>query len=249
MGSPSTAVLLEKFQNHTKTLDERIESMKILSTTEGKIRPLTRANPASLLTLPLEIRLQIYHYCIPRKRIIEVSGPHFHGRWSLEEEASTQEVEEEANTFDNEEEADTQHVEEMEDDTQVFESGTQDIVLDLWNINKSNNGLFLVSKQIGEEALDLLYGENIFKLCVHGDGEYFLRKNFSERNRRRTRYILVIAQPMGASFRPEQKPDNALWSSILPDLKAFRLVLQQPLEAAGYYNAPTLEQEMDRWVK
>jgi hypothetical protein len=92
MGDPSTAVLLEKFQKdikvlseriekfqkHIKDLSERIEKLKILSATRGKTRPLTRAKPAGLLSLPLEIRLHIYHYCVPRKRVVEVSDPNFH---------------------------------------------------------------------------------------------------------------------------------------------------------------------------
>jgi hypothetical protein len=137
---------------------------------------------------------------------------------------------------------------EQEGDTQDVESGTPDLMVDFWNINKNKNSLFLVSKQISEEALDFLYGENIFQLHLHGAGEYFLRQKISERNRRRMRYILAIAQPKGVSFQPGRKPDNALWSSILPNLKVFRLVAQQPPEAAGYDNAPTLEQEMDRWL-
>lgn len=44
-------------------------------------------------------------------------------------------------------------------------------------------------------------------------------------------------------------PDNALWASILPSLRVLRIVAEQPLESVGYFGAPTLEQEMDRWVK
>ena len=120
---------------------------------------------------------------------------------------------------------------------------------DLWIINQYKNNLLLVSKRISEEALDILYGENIFNLYLNGSGEYFLRKNFSERNRRRMRWILVIAQPRGVSFEPGRKPDDAMWFLILPNIKAFRLVAQQPLQARGYSNAPTLEHEMVKWVK
>jgi hypothetical protein len=221
MGDPTTAVLIERFRKHLKVLDERIEMLKKLGATQVKTLPLPRNKPAGLLNIPFEIRLQIYHYCIPRKRIVEVTHPRFPVRWPFEEEG----------------------------DTLDFESGTLDLVGNFWNINRNKNSLFLVSKQISEEALDFLYGENIFKLYLNGEGEYCLRKNFSEVNRRRMRYMLVIAQPMGVSFRPGRIPDNALWSSILPNLKAFRLVAQQPLETASYYNAPTLEQEVDDWVK
>ena len=239
MGDLSTAVLLEQFDKHMEVLRGRIEKMKGISATLESTPPLPRTKPIGLFDIPLETRLQIYNYCIPRKRIVEVSDPRFHVRWPAKEDDDTQEFEGEDNSWDVEE----------EDNNQDFESVASDSVIDLWKISNNRGSLLLVSKQIGEEALDLLYGENIFELHLHGEGEYFLRKNFSERNRRRMRYILVIAQPMGVSFKPGQEPDNALWSSTLPNLKVLRLVAQQPLTAAGYYNAPTLEQEMDRWVE
>jgi len=63
------------------------------------------------------------------------------------------------------------------------------------------------------------------------------------------RYLALIAQPSGTSYTPGEMPDNALWCSIIPQLKGLRIVAEQPLEAGGYYNAPTLEQDMDCWVK
>jgi hypothetical protein len=63
------------------------------------------------------------------------------------------------------------------------------------------------------------------------------------------RYLLLIARLMGVSYRPRQTPDNALWPPILSNLKGLRIVAEQPLQGSSYYGAPTLEQEMDCWVK
>ncbi|KFZ15581.1 hypothetical protein V501_02645 [Pseudogymnoascus sp. VKM F-4519 (FW-2642)] len=117
-----------------------------------------------------------------------------------------------------------------------------------WNPNKNKNSIFLVSKQISDEALDVLYGENVFMMHLHGEGEIYFKKNFSEANIQRMRYLLLTAEPRGVSYTPGRMPDNALWCSVLPQLKMLRIVAEQPLEAGHYYNAPTLEQDMDCWL-
>lgn len=119
---------------------------------------------------------------------------------------------------------------------------------DYWEPNKNRNSIFHLSKRVSEEALDVLYGDNVFKLHLNGNDEYYLKKNFSDRNRERMRYLLLIAQQSGAAMLPGKLVDEALWRSILPDLKGLRIVAEQPVVARGYYNAPTLEQDMDRWV-
>ena len=73
-----------------------------------------------------------------------------------------------------------------------------------WNCNKNKNSIFLLSKQISEEALDILYGDNIFKLYLHGEGEVYLKKNFTEANRQRMRYLLLIAEPNGCFVRARE---------------------------------------------
>jgi len=116
---------------------------------------------------------------------------------------------------------------------------------DYWDRNNENS-IFLLSKQISQEALDILYRENSFKLHFHGEGEYYLKKNFAEANRKRMRYLLLTVQPMGISYKAGRKLDNA---SLFLKLKGFRIVAQQPTEASSYYGAPTLKQEMNYWVK
>jgi hypothetical protein len=47
---------------------------------------------------------------------------------------------------------------------------------------------------------------------------------------------------------PGNLPDNALWFLILRNLKALRIVAQEPVQAS-YCGGPRLEQQMDTWVK
>jgi hypothetical protein len=224
MENLSNATLLELFGKRLAVLHASMEKL-------DKLRaPLER--PAGLLRLPFELRLQIYHYCIPQKRVIDVHSPCFPIEWPYEQSDHTLDRRNSPNFSDD-----------------GLENPVGDIILDLedgWWDHK--NSIFLLSKQISGEALDVLYGDNIFKLHLHGRGEYFLEKNFAEGNRKRMRYLLLIAQPRGVSYTPERVPDDKLWCSILPQLKVLRIVAEQPLEAGSYYNAPTLQQGMDRWV-
>jgi hypothetical protein len=270
-----TAVLIELFRKRIDVLNTRLERLRQLSA-PLKAPPPPPLSPTGLLRLPFEIRLQIYHYCIPRKYVIEVGNPCFYIRWPFKEndhtvdlalglEDDTLDLEDdtlelEDDTLDLEDdtldlEGTLELEDEDEDDMENLEANapysggyTLDIEGDYWN-RSNNNSIFLVSKQISNEALDILYGENIFKLRLNGEGEYFLKKNFAEGNRQRIRYLLLTAQPIGVSYEPGRMPDNALWSSILLTLKGLRIVAEQPVEALLYYGAPSLEQDIDHWVK
>ena len=135
----------------------------------------------------------------------------------------------------------------LEGDAVSLEDYNTDLAGNFWDRKK--NSIFLLSKQISGEALDILYGDNIFKLQLHGEDEYYLEKEFAEGNRQRIRYLLLIARPMGVSYRSGVTPNTSLWSSILPTLKGLRIVAEQPVEAPSYHGAPSLEQEIDCWVK
>ncbi|KAL5344205.1 hypothetical protein ACLOAV_010823 [Pseudogymnoascus australis] len=66
MDETSRADLLERFRKRIVALNAHIEKLERL-----------RTPPTGLLRLPFEIRLQIYGYCIPQKRVIEVIQPYF----------------------------------------------------------------------------------------------------------------------------------------------------------------------------
>lgn len=233
--------MTEKFSKSLDVFCTRLEKLQNLCASPEKAPPLSPVTPAGLLRLPFEIRLQIYYYCIPRKRVIEVSWPRFYIGWPFEELGHTLNLEDDTPGFEED-------ALDLEDDAVNLKDYNLDFGGDYWNRHMNRNSIFLLSRQISEEALDILYGDNIFKLYLHGEGEYYLKKNFTEANGQRMRYLLLIAQPMDVSYEPEKMPDNALWSSILQKLRKLRIVAKQPIQAS-YYDAPTLEQEMDCWVK
>lgn len=112
---------------------------------------------------------------------------------------------------------------------------------------KRKTGILSVSRQISEEALNVLYGRNLFIVLVHGGAHNKLLK-FGIANIRRIRYLRLVAQPMGIWFPTPVQFDSQLWIPLLTDLSQLCLVLQQPLQARGYYDAPSLEEDMQKWI-
>ncbi|KAH7327092.1 hypothetical protein BKA65DRAFT_480814 [Rhexocercosporidium sp. MPI-PUGE-AT-0058] len=110
----------------------------------------------------------------------------------------------------------------LEVDAGTLEELNAGLGVNYWDRNENKKSILLLSKQISGEALDILYGDNIFKLQLHGEGEHCLKKKFAE--------------------------GNSLW--VFPtSQRGWRIVTEQPVEASSYHGAPSLEQEIDRWVK
>lgn len=114
-------------------------------------------------------------------------------------------------------------------------------------VPKRKVGILSVSRQISEEALNVLYGRNLFIIHVHVGAHRNLLK-FGTANIRRIRHLRLVAQPMGFCFAEPLKFDPQLWTPLLTDLSQLCLVVQQPIQAHGYYNAPSLEEDMREWV-
>lgn len=53
---------------------------------------------------------------------------------------------------------------------------------DFFNPHRSRFNVLRLSRQINEEVLDILYGENLFQVSLNGDGENVLECRFTERN-------------------------------------------------------------------
>jgi hypothetical protein len=171
---------------------------------------LQRSAPPSFLSLPLELRFQIYHYLIPRRSVIDVSDPYLYPPWSSEEDSIA--------------------------------------LSHYWHLGPRRHALLSVSKQVSDECQAILYSENIFKLHLNGDGQYYLQKKITDKNRRRIRFLLLVAQPMGVSFNAGHVPDASLWASIFENLSVLRIVVKQPTDAAGYHDGPRLEQDIREWI-
>ena len=155
--------------------------------------------PTGFLDLPLEIRLQIYRYCLVRSNPVHVHYIYI-------------------------------------DPYRFCDMGIHD----------EKKSLLLVSKEVGTEALEILYGDNVFQVCLHGGAGGYLRKNFTEANRRKIRIMQVLMQPHGIDYG--RMLDSTIFPPVLANLKKLSIVAQQPLQAGGYYNAPTFEQDMEEWI-
>lgn len=165
----------------------------------------SRALPKGFMTLPFEIRLQIYQYLLPAKCRVSVQRPCWINdlpRWDFSRHGP----------------------------------------------NYHYNTIFLLCKQITEEVLDVVYQQNFFKVELHHNGERWLERNF-ESNMVRMRHLIVVAQPTGDTFRPELLPDDALWASILPQIKTLRIIAEQPVRVARFYRAFTVRQMQEWWSK
>lgn len=116
-----------------------------------------------------------------------------------------------------------------------------------WLDVERNTAVLLVSRQLSEEALDVLYGENVFKVVLHG-GRPNILSQFAPANRQRIRRLQLVLRPMGVSYGSPLNLDSQIWPPILANLAKLCIVAQQPLEPRHYYNAPSLEQDMDEWL-
>jgi hypothetical protein len=99
------------FRNRLVVLRENLERLE-------KLRTPPEAPATGLVRLPIEIRLEIYYYCIPRKRVIEVSHPRLNTQWlSADRTLDFEDVQDETDLGDDPDlEDDVTHVLDLEDD-------------------------------------------------------------------------------------------------------------------------------------
>jgi hypothetical protein len=112
---------------------------------------------------------------------------------------------------------------------------------------KRKTGILSVSRLISEEALNVLYGCNLFVVLINGGAHNNLIR-FGTDNIRRIRHLRLVAQPMGICYPETLKIETQLWVPLPRDLNRLCLVAQQLLQARGYYNARNLEEEKGEWV-
>ena len=202
----------------------------------GQVEPL-------LLRLPLELRQRIYAIILGPRRLINLRDVQLElDPWDREMiyrpklEKLRECVPE--NDEDIDEESEGKNSESEIKDAYRF---SEELMYE-WR-----TGILEVSRAISSEVLDILYGQNIFIVDIHGEGYLRFRK-FGAANLRRVRYLRIVARPMGVSYGRPLAFDPKLWFPLLDGLLQFCVVAQQPLAAQGYYNAPTLEEDLCKWT-
>ena len=163
-----------------------------------KVTPSSRP-PCHFLDTPLEIRREIYRYCLLRRDPVYIHNRFFH----------------------------------------------------VYRENK--NSLLLVSRQVTSEALVVLYGENIFKVCLSYGGEADLQKFFAEANIGRVRRMEIVT-PSSFNLGPFEvvnhnyKLKSRLWSPFLRNLTKLSIVVNQPLKVRAHHGAFRMEEGLE-WLR
>ncbi|KAJ5129782.1 uncharacterized protein N7515_005821 [Penicillium bovifimosum] len=105
-----------------------------------------------------------------------------------------------------------------------------------------------VCKQMTEECLDILYGENLFEIHLTSGGEVALRETFSKRNLQRIRNVVAISPSPQSSERLNQ-PDLDLWDTLGPNLTMFKWVFRPDWEGKLFYDKPIPSEKLERWFE
>ena len=113
-------------------------------------------------------------------------------------------------------------------------------------IRDPKNSLLLVSKKVGAEALEVLYGDNTFQIYILRDGGCYLTGQFWEVNRRRIRKLQVVMEPF---YFYGRVPDSTPWSPLLAQLKKLTIVAQHPLQFRRSNFAEHEIEESTEWLR
>ncbi len=116
-----------------------------------------------------------------------------------------------------------------------------------WGSLDEKTGLLLVSKKIGLEAIEVLYGDNIFQFSLHLWASQHLKDYFTAANRRRIRKMQVLMQPHGIHYC--RMPTSRIFFPVLANLNKLSIVAQQPLQDLASYYPPPFEDEMHIWIR
>ena len=98
-------------------------------------------------------------------------------------------------------------------------------------IRDPKNSFLLVSKKVGAEALEVLYGDNTFQISILRDGVCHLGGQFWEVNRQRIRKLQIVVQPFSRASFLIPKPDSTFWSPLLAQLTKLTIVVPQSPQA------------------
>ncbi|KAF2011502.1 hypothetical protein BU24DRAFT_426585 [Aaosphaeria arxii CBS 175.79] len=229
MAENSSIALEERFEKHLEVLSARIEKLEKLMSPPGTPAPTSR-----LLSLPIELRLEVYRHCIPQNRTVDVELSCF-----IYQSSDLDDMQDFAG-----------FIYDLEDGSGDRPDLANNISISTYrNGIKSNlNSILRVSKQISEEALNVLYGDNYFELRLTGFGKSQFRRNFSYQNRQRIKRLVLIAQPEDSSCTKQSRVDDALWRFMLPQLTMLRIVIDTPVYKENIFDARTPKQKMEQCI-
>lgn len=196
--------------------------------TASTITTSYRTAPPTLLSMPLEIRLHIFHFCIPQNLCFHCSYDiHKQNRpdgWSRPEQENSSEA---SGTQSAPREA-----EEDIDEPDYEPCGLDDYCRKsrlhrpqtLTSGHSALPGLLLVCRQITNEVKPLLYGGNTFTFNHENDAEHGLSVNFTSETKTLIRKMILFLRPGGhyGGWNP------SVWKGILGNILILGVVVQKP---------------------
>ncbi|KAH7268766.1 hypothetical protein B0J15DRAFT_232837 [Fusarium solani] len=198
--------------------------------------------PPTLLSMPLEIRLHIFHFCIPQNLCFDCSYDiHEQNRpkgWSRPEWEDSSEA--------SGAQSDPREVEEDTNEPYYEPCGLDDYCRKsrrhrpqgLTSGPNALPGLLLVCRQITNEVKPLLYGGNTFTFNHENDAEYGLLVNFSSETKTLMRKMILLLRP-GGDYRGW---NPSVWEGILGNILILGVIIQKP--KADIYG----EYLLDEWI-
>ncbi|UPK92609.1 hypothetical protein LCI18_003544 [Fusarium solani-melongenae] len=182
----------------------------------------------TLLSMPLEIRLHIFHFCIPQNLCFDCSYDiHEQNRpkgWSRPEwEDSSEASRAQSDPREVEEDTNEPYYEPCGLDDYCRKS-QRDCPQGFTSSPSALPGLLLVCRQITNEVKPLLYGGNTFTFNHDNDAEYGLSVNFSSETKTLMRKMILFLQPGGeyGGWNP------SAWEGILGNILILGVIIQKP---------------------
>ncbi|KAM6485699.1 hypothetical protein HDV62DRAFT_387132 [Trichoderma sp. SZMC 28011] len=225
--------------------------LKMISTHKQSYLPkknmassISSSNSSAFLAIPLEIRRQIYRYCIPQKPLIDVSsGVCRKSRFDWSEELN------EHHHDESEEIGDTPFIEieegeESESETSI-DGGSNRIMYELYpSSRRAFPGLLLCCRQITEEVTDILYDDATMLVGLHSKGQTKLAK--LPKARENIRKMILILRPTQAFYNPDFRMDPSIWDSILGNLSMLGIIAEQPSKTERAEDED--ENALEKWI-
>lgn len=208
------------------------------------------SNSSAFLAVPLEIRRQIYRFCIPQKLRFDVSSDmRYQNRSDWLDEINDCHLHDlesgGISLIDSEDDEEGEH--ELSTDTDVEEIIYNPFVDG--GRRSALPGLLLCCRQITEEVMDMLYGGNTFQVNIHGDGQCTLAHLFNSKTREKIRKMVLILRPRGVSYHRNFHMDPNIWDGILGNLSILGVIAEQP-ESLSLGEWPKAEPEdaLEEWT-
>lgn len=199
-------------------------------------------NSSAFLAIPLEIRRQIYRYCIPQKPLIDVSsGVCRKNRFDWSEELNEHHHHDLEDTPFIEIEED----EESESETSIDCGSIRRILCEIYPSSRSAFlGLLLCCRQITDEVTDILYDDATMLVGLNSTGQTKLAK--LPKAREKIRKMILILRPTRAFYNPDFRMDPHIWKSILGNLSILGIITEQPSKLE--YCEEELEKALEKWI-